>query len=121
MQQLIIFVKQMDAQPVRLFNEELQDLGRGSWKGKADRETKTNQSNGWRSMPSLRKSQVNEKRFYSGFKDPKVNRKPNEASVKRKPKESSPYLLVDDDDDDDDEVIGYDTPRSIYFLSAIAA
>ncbi|VVA90858.1 unnamed protein product [Arabis nemorensis] len=47
----------MDAQPVNLFDEELQDLGSGSWKGKAGRETKTNQSNGWRSMPSLRKSQ----------------------------------------------------------------
>lgn len=104
---------------MKLFNEELEDLGRESWKSKADRETKTNQSNGWRSMPSLRKSQISENNFYSGIKDPKGNRKPNVATVKRKAKESSPYLLVDDDDDDN--VIGYETPRSISFLSATAA
>ncbi|XP_024007870.1 ubiquitin-like-specific protease 1C isoform X2 [Eutrema salsugineum] len=103
----------MDAQPVKLFDEELQYLGRESWKSKAGRETTPKQSNGWRSLPRLGKCQIIENNFYSGLKDPKGNRKPNKASVERKPKESSPYLLVDDDDDDDDDntVIGYENPR----------
>lgn len=72
-------------------------------------------------MPRLSKSQISENNFYSGLKDPKGNRKPNEASVKSRPKDSSPYLLVDDDDDEDEDVIGYETPRSIYLLSATAS
>lgn len=71
-------------------------------------------------MPSLSKSLISETNFYSGVKDPRGNRKPNETSVKSRAKDSSPYLLVDDDDDDED-VIGYETPRSIYLLSATAS
>ncbi|KAF2555437.1 hypothetical protein F2Q68_00013177 [Brassica cretica] len=99
----------VEARPVKLFSE---DLGRESWKGKAGGETTTKQSNGWRSLPRLGKSQIGETNFYSGFKDPKGKREHDEASVsrKRKTKESSPYLLVDDDDDD---VVGYDTPREL--------
>ncbi|WZZ57096.1 hypothetical protein YC2023_057203 [Brassica napus] len=101
----------VEARPVKLFSE---DLGRESWKGKASGETTTKQSNGWRSLPRLGKSQIGETNFYSGFKDPKGKREHDEASVsrKRKTKESSPYLLVDDDDDEDD-VVGYDTPREL--------
>ncbi|KAF2547885.1 hypothetical protein F2Q70_00019714, partial [Brassica cretica] len=96
----------VEARPVKLFSE---DLG---LKGKAGGETTTKQSNGWRSLPRLGKSQIGETNFYSGFKDPKGKREHDEASVsrKRKTKESSPYLLVDDDDDD---VVGYDTPREL--------
>ncbi|XP_018449965.2 LOW QUALITY PROTEIN: ubiquitin-like-specific protease 1C [Raphanus sativus] len=110
----------VEARPVKLFNEESQDLGRESWKRKdSGVETTTKQSNGWRSLPRLSgKSLIGETNFYSGFKDPKGNRKHEEAfgNRKRKPKESSPYLLVDDDDDDDDDedgVVGYDTPREL--------
>lgn len=107
---------------MKLFDEEVRDLGRESKAGGG--ETTTKQSNGWRSMPRLGKSRIGEATFYSGFKEPKGNRKPDEASVnrKRKAKESSssPYLLVDDDDDDDDDVVGYDAPRSISFLYSTA-
>lgn len=104
---------------MKLFGE---DLGRESWKGKAGGETTTKQSNGWRSLPRLGKSQIGETNFYSGVKDTKGKREHVEASVsrKRKTKESSPYLLVDDDDDEDD-VVGYDTPRSLSFLYATAS
>ncbi|CAN8294402.1 unnamed protein product [Cochlearia groenlandica] len=99
----------MNAQPVKPFVEELQELGCGSRKRKYDRETITKQSSGWRSMPRLSKCQSSEKNFYSGFNDPKEYRKPNKASLKLK---LTPYLLVDDDDDDDDDnVTGYETPR----------
>ncbi|KAF3585751.1 hypothetical protein F2Q69_00026274 [Brassica cretica] len=99
----------VEARPVKLFSE---DLGRESWKGKAGGETTTKQSNGWRSLPRLGKSQIGETNFYSGVKDTKGKREHVEASVsrKRKTKESSPYLLVDDDDDD---LVGYDTPREL--------
>ncbi|KAF8109999.1 hypothetical protein N665_0088s0017 [Sinapis alba] len=100
----------VEARPVKLFNV---DLGLESWKSKAaGGETTTKQNNGWRSLPRLGKCKIGETNFYSGFKDPKGNRKLDEASVNRKrnPKESSsPYLLVDDDDEDD--VVGYDTTR----------
>ncbi|CAA7020741.1 unnamed protein product [Microthlaspi erraticum] len=106
------------SQSVKLFNEELQVLGRESLKRESlkskagsGRETITKQNNGWRSVPTLRKSFISENNFYSGVKDPKGNRKSNEASVKSRAKESSPYLLVDDDDDDEEDVIGYETPR----------
>ncbi|XP_010475929.1 PREDICTED: ubiquitin-like-specific protease 1C isoform X2 [Camelina sativa] len=97
----------VDAQPVKLFNDKTQDLERGSWKGKFNRDSIVEKSNGWRSLPRLSKCNVSERNFYSGSKDPKGNRKLN---GKAKPKESSPYLLVDDDDDEDD-VVGYETPR----------
>ncbi|CAH8355067.1 unnamed protein product [Eruca vesicaria subsp. sativa] len=107
----------VEARPVKLFNEEVQGLGRESWRRKDVGETATKQSSGWRSMPRLGKCQIGETNFYSGFKDPKGNGKLDEGSVNRKRKieESSPYLLVDDDDDEDD-VVGYDTPRFISFL-----
>ncbi|CAH2038365.1 unnamed protein product [Thlaspi arvense] len=42
----------MDARPVKkLFNEEVEDLGRESWKSKAGGETTADKTNGWRSMP----------------------------------------------------------------------
>ncbi|KAG2267850.1 hypothetical protein Bca4012_061650 [Brassica carinata] len=107
----------VEARPVKLFNEEVRDLGRESWKSKAGGgETTTKQSNGWRSMPRLGKSRISETNFYSGVKDPKGYRKLDEASVNRKrngKESSSPYLLVDDDDDDEDDVVGYDAPREL--------
>lgn len=105
---------------MKLFNDKLQDLGRGSWKSKANRDLVIEKSNGWRSLPRLSKCKVSENNFYSESKDPKGDRKPNEAYGKGKPKESSPYLLVDDDDDYN-PVIGYETPRSISFLPATAS
>ncbi|KAJ0237591.1 Ubiquitin-like-specific protease 1C [Hirschfeldia incana] len=108
----------VEARSVKLFNEEVQDSGRESWKRKdGGGETTTKQSNGWRSLPRLGKCQIGEANFYSSVKDPKGNRKHEEASVnrKRKPKESSsPYLLVDDDDEEEeDDVVGYDAPREL--------
>lgn len=104
---------------MKLFNDKIQDLGHESWKSKANRDSMIEKSNGWRSLPRLSKCQFSEKNFYSESKDPKGNRKPNEAYGKGKSKEPSPYLLVDDDDDDN--VIGYETPRSISFFPASAS
>lgn len=101
----------MGPQPVKLVNDKLQDLGRGSWISKANRDSIIEKNNVWRSLPRLSKCKVSLKNFYSESKDPKGDRRPNEAYGKGKPKESSPYLLVDDDDGDDDKVIGYETPR----------
>ncbi|EOA38930.1 hypothetical protein CARUB_v10011329mg [Capsella rubella] len=99
----------VDAQPVKLSNDKIHDLRGGSWKAKSNRDSIIEKSNGWRSLPRLSKCKVSENNFYSGSKDPKGNRKPHKAYGKVKPKDSSPYLLVDDDDDDD--VIGYEDPR----------
>ncbi|KAL1222804.1 Ubiquitin-like-specific protease 1C [Cardamine amara subsp. amara] len=93
----------VDDQSVMLFNDKL-------WKSRTDRDSITKKTNEWWSMPSLGKSQISDKNFYSGFKDPKGSRKPTETYGKRKPKESSPYLLVDDDDEDDNV---YETPRVV--------
>lgn len=106
---------------MKLVNDKLQDLGRGSWISKANRDSIIEKNNVWRSLPRLSKCKVSLKNFYSESKDPKGDRRPNEAYGKGKPNESSPYLLVDDDDGDDDKVIGYETPRSISFLPDTAS
>lgn len=112
----------MGDQSVKLFNEKVQDLGRKTWKSRIERDSITKNSNGWRSMPRLGKCQISDKNFYSKVKDPKGSQKPTETYGRRKPKESSPYLLVKDDDDDGDVKetprVVKETPRSISFCSA---
>ncbi|KAL1192066.1 Ubiquitin-like-specific protease 1D [Cardamine amara subsp. amara] len=92
----------------KAFSKELEDLGCGSRKQKADRKTVTRSSNEWRMLPVIDKAEHSEKKFYSGVKGSKGNQISKESYGKRKAKESSSYSLLDEDDN---EPIGHETPR----------
>lgn len=106
----VICVQQTEAQPAKAFCKELEDLGCGSVKHKADyKKPVTRQSSGWRMLSTVGKAENSEKQF-------KGNHTSKESYGKKKLKEASSYSLVDDDDDDN-ESNGHETSRSFSFLS----
>ncbi|XP_010553638.1 PREDICTED: ubiquitin-like-specific protease 1D [Tarenaya hassleriana] len=96
-----------DRESVKPFEKELQDLGCESWKHRPNGETPPGRSNGWRLLSRQEQLQPSEKYPSAKVMESKGNHKSKESCLKKKPKESSPYSLIDDDDD----FIDHETPR----------
>ncbi|CAH2047562.1 unnamed protein product, partial [Thlaspi arvense] len=96
-----------NTQPTKAFGKELEDLGCASGKQKADKKTVTRSNNKWRLLPDVGKAENSGKQLNSGFKGSKGNQKSKESYVKKKPKDSSTYSLLDDDNNDSN---GHETP-----------